>query len=130
MNLTEKGILVTLNITQWTARKFDSKATAKVNKAYKANDAGRFNKLLISKEHLDVIQKIVTEARNFHYDNSMPWGDLGERLLPSTNFFEYTQGLSEIKTRFEDAVRTFCKEYQNMKEEARARLNGLFSEKD
>lgn len=129
-NLREKALLVTLNVHQWTARKFDRKVTDEVNKNHNATDAGRFNKLLISKAHLDPIQKIVNEARNFHYDNTIVWGDLGERLLPSLNYFEYMKGLAEIKSRFESAVATFCKEYDAMRIEAQARLNGLFNEKD
>lgn len=65
-NLAEKALLVTLNISQWSARKYDRKVTEEVNDTHQAKDAGRFNKLLIDKTHLDEIQKIVNEARHFH----------------------------------------------------------------
>lgn len=129
-NLAEKALLVTLNISQWSARKYDRKVTEEVNDTHQAKDAGRFNKLLIDKTHLDEIQKIVNEARHFHYENTLPWSDLGDRLLPSKNYFEYIQKLSRYKTSFEACVDTFCKKYDSMINEAQGRLNSLFDSRD
>lgn len=128
--LTEKALLVTLNICQWSARKFDKKATDEVNHNHGSTDAGRFNKALVSRDHLQEIGKLANEARTFHYENTLPWGDNGERLLPSSNYFEYTQALAVFKNKFDGLVREFCKSYPLMIDEARRRLNGLFEERD
>lgn len=129
-SLTEKALLVTLNISQWTAKKYDKKATKEVNDNHGATDAGRFNKALISKGHLKNIETIANEARSFHNTNTLPWGDNGERLLPSANYFEYCQAIAKLKNRFDAHVREFCQDYPRMIDEARRQLNGLFNETD
>lgn len=125
--LTEKALLVSLNIKQWSAKKFDKKATQEVNDNHGSTDAGRFNKALIAKDHLKEIATVANEARTFHYENTLPWDDNGQRLLPTANYFEYNQSLSLFKSKFDGLVREFCKGYPNMIDEARQRLNGLFN---
>lgn len=127
-NLTEKAILVSVQISQWTARKYDRKITDEVNKNHNSKDAGRFNK--IAKEHLQAISQIANKARTFHYDNTLPWSDNGERLLPSENYFQYIGRLSELKNEFESTVSKFMLEYPAMIEEAKINLNGLFNQSD
>jgi hypothetical protein len=129
-NLTEKALLVNLRISQWTARKYDNKATQEVNKNHNSKDAGRFNKMLIAKEGLQEINKVVTKARTFHYDNTLPWSDNGERLLPVLNYFEYVGKIGELKSEFETVVNKFVASYPAMIEQAKIDLNGLFNEKD
>lgn len=128
--LTEKALLATLNICQWSARKYDKKATQEVNDNHGATDAGRFNKALIAKDHLKEIGTVANEARNFHYDNTLPWDDNGQRLLPAANYFEYVQSMALLKNKFEGLVREFCKGYPQMINEAQQRLNGLFNSAD
>ncbi len=103
-NLTDKAILVNVQISQWTARKFDNKVTSEVNKKHKTKDAGRFNKILIGVEHLKEISQIANKARTYHYDNTTPWSDSGERLLSNLNYFDYIQNISALQDEF-DAVR-------------------------
>jgi len=129
-NLTEKAILVNVNISQWTARKYDNKVTSEVNKKHKTKDAGRFNKILIGAEHLKSINQIAGKIRTFHYENTLPWSDTGERLLTSMNYFKYIEELSQLKNSFETEVDKFVKEYPSMIVEAKANLNGLFNEKE
>ncbi len=129
-NLSEKSLLVHLNIKAWSARKYDRKVTDEVNQKHNAKDAGRFNKVLVAKEHLQAIQQIANEARAFHYDNTLPWSDNGERLLPADNYFEYIQKVAEIKDKYESKVGKLILAYPAMIEQAKVELNGLFNEKD
>ena len=47
MKLSDKALLVQLSISQWTARKYDKRATEQVNNANNAAmTAGRYNKSL------------------------------------------------------------------------------------
>lgn len=129
-NLSHKTILVNIKISQWGARKLDKKITAEVNQNHKTTDAGRFNKILIDPKHLKELSQIATELREFHYENTLPWADSGDRLLTNANFFSYTEKLMELKNRFENARRKFVAHYPTMVSEARERLNGLFIERD
>lgn len=128
--LIEKTILVSLAITQWSGRKFDRQITEEVNEKHNSTDAGRFNKLLIATKHFQAISKIVTQARDFHYKNTLPWGDDGYRLLAATNYFEFTTKIDEYKQRFSIAVTDFCDRYPEMIKEAQVSLNELFNESE
>jgi len=129
-NLTEKSLLVNLVICQWSARKHDKSVTKEVNENHGSKDAGRFNKILVDKKHLEPLQKIATRAREFHYENTLPWGDNGDRLLPTDNYFEYTARVARFKNEWETEVNNFERNYPAMIDEARINLNGLFNEKD
>lgn len=129
-NLSEKTLLVNLTINQWTARKYDRQVSRKIEKEHNAHNAGRYNKILIAEEELKEIQRIASAARVFLYENTLPWGDNGDRLLPAANYFEFVASFRQFKTDFESAVSNFVHQYPALKEEARNRLNGMFQESD
>jgi len=74
MNLNDRALLVQLNVSQWTARKYDKSASKEVTTAHGANQAaGRFNKsLLPMNDKLDNIHKKTTLIRTKYYDNTLP----------------------------------------------------------
>jgi len=131
MNINEKAMLVRLTISQWTARRFDFKATEKVIADHGAkHDAGRFNKLLVDNIEVKKYQHAASEARIFHYENTLPWGDDHERILPSENYLAYTRKMSELKTNFEKAVNEFIEDYPELIQKAENDLSGLFKASD
>lgn len=129
-SLNSKAMLVSLTISQWTARKFDKKVTEEVRSTHNAGDAGRYNKLLIANEAIKEVTKATSEARVFHYTNTLPWTDDGARILPAANYLSYCEGMRKCKAQFERAVAKFLSNYDGLKEEARVRLNTMFNEAD
>jgi hypothetical protein len=130
MSLNDKAMLVYLNISIWTARKYDKKISTEVENKYGADEAGRYNKILIAKKNLSNIQKIISSARAFHYENTLPWSDNGGRLLPSANYFGYVKAIQCFKDDFEREVINFLRVYPDLKNGAKLRLNGIFAEED
>ena len=130
MSLTEKTMLIYLNIGAWTARKYDQRVSKEIEDKYNSEDAGRYNKLLIARDSIQNIQRIVSEARNFHYDNTLPWLDNGGRLLPAANYFDYVNSIRKFKDQYEMEVENFIKAYPALKDEAQHRLNNMFNEED
>jgi len=130
MSIQKKGMIVYMQISTWTARKHDRKISREIEDQYQANEAGRYNKILIAKQFLSNIQKIVSNARSFHYENTLPWFDNGGRLLPAANYFDYIARIKEFKDKFEYEVNRFISMYSDYKVEARNRLNGMFKEED
>jgi len=129
--LNEKAMLINLSISQWCARKYDKKITKETNDLHNAdNNAGRYNKQLIAKENLENIQKIVNQARVFHYENTLPWMDEGARILPASNFFEYTTKIKSFKDKFEVVVAKFLDNYESFVEESKIKLNSMFNASD
>jgi len=123
-------MLVALSISQWTARKHDRTVSDEVDHNHGAKDAGRYNKLLIDKEHLEPLAKLSGEIRTHHYAKTLPWGDNGERLLSSQLFFDYTRQMATYKNQFAALADTFVQNYPAMIQTARQRLGTMYEPRD
>lgn len=128
--LQEKAMLANLTIQQWAARKFDKTASKEVEVKHNAKDAGAFSKRLIDKDALKPLSNLAGRIRELHYQRTMPWGDNGDRLLPSTMFMEYTAELRALQTEFETLAAEFTQKYPNLVQAARARLGTLYEPRD
>lgn len=132
-DISSKAMLVFLNISTWSARRFDEKATQEVADNHGTTaDAGRYNKCVIDPKapSLKRLQQAADAARKFHYAHTLPWAKSGAQILPAGEFFEYTTEMAKLKRAFDDAVEEFVRDYPTLKELARASLNGLFNERD
>ena len=132
MSLNSKAMIVTLNISSWTARKLDRKVSDEIAEHHGANkdQAGNFNKQLLPKKAIKKVQTVVGAARTFHIENTLPWGQNNDRLLPTKNYYDYTNGMREIKDNFEIVVRDFIKNYAVLRESQRVNLGDMFNEAD
>ena len=132
MNLNDRALLVQLNISQWTARKLDKRATkdvAAMNNA--AEVAGRYNKsLLPMNDYLDNVQKKATLIRQRYYQNTLPWGMDGTQMLPSANYLAFMTDFRKQKSEWEYAVGQFLDHYDYMREQAKRLLGSLYSDSD
>lgn len=130
-NLNSKAMIVTLNVSCWTARKQDKKVSAEVDKAHNARDAGRYNKLLVDKVHLDPLTSFAGQIRNYHYKMTLPWMDNGGRLLPSKLFMEYRNEMDRLKNEYDRLVSDFLREYDpKLINDARVRLGTMYEPED
>lgn len=129
-SLKEKVMIVNLTISQWGARKYDRTATKEVEDAHQAKEAGRFNKVLMSSETLTNIGKVGSKIRLYHYENTLPWGDNGDRILPTEKYFEYVTQIGLMRYEFGTLCDTFINEYVEEKEASKKRLNSLYKESD
>jgi Protein of unknown function (DUF3150) len=130
--LARKATLVSVEISQWTARKFDKKATADFNRRHHAaQDAGRYNKHLIQAERLKTLNSLVNKARELHYRFTKPWNDEGGlRILPNTLHAKFADEFRVLQRDFDEAADDFARDYPKYVEEQRVRLNGLFDPTD
>jgi hypothetical protein len=129
--LSRKATLVAVDISQWTARKLDKRVTDKVNREHHAaDDAGRYNKLLIEAKRLEAINSIVAKARRLHYTMTKPWCDEGVRILPNLLHEKFAAEFRKLKRDFDQAADEFAAGYPDFVEERRKALNGLFNAND
>jgi hypothetical protein len=129
--LSQKAVLSSLNIGVWQARKYDRKVSEETNKAHGAKeDAGRYNKSLIAREHLNEIAVPAYLASVVHRDKTQPWLNDGIRILPTANYLEVAAELRKLKVQFDEAADKFIPKYPDMIAEAKRNLNGMFNEAD
>ena len=132
MMLNDRALLVSLSISQWTARKLDKKATkdvADINRA--STSAGRYNKSLLPLNDLlaNVHQKTGVIREKFA-KNTLPWGIDGTRILPSANYLQFMQDFRKEKGEWQSLVQTFLDSYEDLVDDAKRWLGDLYDEKD
>lgn len=120
------SMLADLTIHRWTATKHDASVSAEVERNHSAKNAGRFNKLLIDKEHLAEIDTLGNQLRTFHYKHTLPWSDKGARILPTKLFTTYQDGFADLRDKRDAAVEAFLQKYPILVQDARTRLNTMF----
>jgi len=128
--IQSRAMLARLSISQWTARKHDGSVSREVERAHAAHDAGRYNKLLVSKVLLDPLAKLAGVIRTYHYEMTLPWNDAGERLLPSTLFAKYTDQIRKYRGEFNTLVTELVRTYPAEVQAARNRLGTMYNPGD
>lgn len=132
MKLNDRALLVSLSISQWTARKLDKKATKEVADINRAStSAGRYNKSLLPLNDLlaNVHQKTGLIREKFA-KNTLPWGIDGTRILPSANYLTFMQDFRKEKGEWQYLVQNFIDNYDTLVDEAKRWLGDLYDEKD
>lgn len=129
--LSEKAMLVSVNISEWTARKRDSEVTRKTIAAHHASDdSGWFNKSLVARTALAEIIKTRGKIWTYHRANTLPWVFRGSDILPAKNYFQYMQEMNTLKRDFEVAADRFAASYATLKLDAQRDMGTMFDESD
>jgi hypothetical protein len=132
-NIDTCAMLTEFNASVWTARKLDKGATEEVVTAKRAGakDAARVNKhLLAGRNELEVIQSMIGRARQYVYDNTLPWSDSGLRLLPTINFEKFATKMNELEEEFTDLVKIFVAVYPSLITAQAMALGDMFKRDD
>jgi hypothetical protein len=133
LNLNSCSVLVTLGVSQWTARKLDRGVSDEVeaSKGAKSKGAARVNKnLLAGRPELEDIAKIATRMRNYVYDNTFPWTDAGQRLLPTLKLMDFDKNIRLLMAEFNAQVEAFIAIYPGLITAQAMALGAMFKRDD
>lgn len=131
--LSTRAMIVSCYMSAWTARKYDKKASKEVSDAHNASEnVGRYNKNLLPLDSptYKAVQQAINACRTLHYEQTLPWNDDGSRILPATNYLEYTQRMRQAFAQIDSALTDFLNDYPTLKANAQRLLNGLYNEDD
>lgn len=129
----DKAVLVSLNVSIWTANKLDREVSREVasQKRLKNDQMARVWKSLLPKNNFfSAITGIAAKARKFHYANTFSWAQEGIRLLPTKNYLAYMEFMRKAKADYEKAVDAFLKEYDQLRQDAKEALNSIYKDSD
>lgn len=128
--LSNNAMLVSLTISQWTARRLDKIATNTVEEKHgNASRTGNYTKkLLPGSRELDAVASTASAMRAFYYAQTLPWSNEGMRILAAKNYLPFNKEFKRYKDAFEDAVKTFAAAYNILKVDAQNKLGDLFRE--
>ena len=100
--LASSAMKVSLSISVPTLRKKDKAATLAVqhdNEA--AKDSGTYTKKLLSSAIHAAIKSLEGKIREYHTDSTVPWGELGEKLLPNPLMIDYQNTMAGFFKQFD-----------------------------
>ena len=132
MAISASAVLVELNISVWPASKIDREVTDQMNaNAGAVRDATQTRKNLFAGTSLRKdIEKFAARVRLYHNQNTLPWADKGERLLPTKLFMEYKQHMNSFETQFNLLCNEFFNNYPLLVQAAQTNLNKFFNADD
>jgi len=132
MQLSDRAILVQLNISTWSANKLDKEISTETTRAKGAiAGSGRYHKsLLPTCDLLDSIRSKAGLIRTKFYENTLPWGVKGIQILPSANYLAFMTEFRKEKSEFEQLVGQFVPAYPQLQLDAKRLLGNSYKEAD
>ena len=130
--LASSAMLVEVNISSWEGRAKDKKASTKVTEDAQAKKgvANVYKKLLGDCDELSALRTHVTATRGMHSNMTMPWSNSGLRLLPTAQYFKYTEAMSKMQNEFESLKNKFLTAYNDTVVDVQLELGTLFLRED
>lgn len=131
-SISSSAMLVELNISTWTGRKFDKTVSAEIDvQKQTTTRAGNYHKKLFADEpKFEAVGKYAGGVRTYHYYATMPWSDSGLRLLTTAMYFDYQKKITEMESEFKNLVGDFLADYDAMIARAQTKLGSLFNAED
>jgi len=132
MSISERAVLVQLNISSWGTERLDKSQSERINVLNNADSkAGKVHKDLMCGTTLAKdIDLHVGRARLWNNQNTMPWQDRGARLLPTSLFLSYKSEMNSKQNKFETMVNRFIPNYAAAKQTAMNYLGSMYREED
>jgi hypothetical protein len=131
-SISTSSMLVDLSIRSWTGTKIDRDTTQMVDVVNSTTtNAGKYQKnLFAGTKDLHDINKFDSRIRAWNISQTLPWSDKGQRLLPSSKFFEYKQALSNFEAMRKNMIDKFLENYDDLIDQASQALGTLFVRDD
>ena len=108
------AMLVAYSTTTWPAMQNDRTLARKIEQDTSAKaGAYKLTKNLMAghDQKLEVLRGLLSEGRSAHNALTLPWGNSQYRMLPVTNWENYTQRLGNLTNRFKEALDRFVESY-------------------
>lgn len=103
--LSERGMLVRPSISVWRGEVLDRTASRDTAERHNADrHQVKTTKYLIAKSAIDPIHTAANALRAYVRQETLPWRWDGVGLLPSENFFEFSDGWRQRRMSFDAAV--------------------------
>jgi len=130
--ISERAMLASLNVSQWTARRLDKQETAALNSSAQAVEgAARVNKsLLPTSMNLVNLQKKTGAVRTYFYEQTRPWAMDGPRIFPSANYMTFTDAMRDHINEWKSLKNKFLNAYDDDVTEAQRSLGSMFKPED
>ena len=131
-SLSSSAMLVKVNISKWEGRKHDKKASADIvaSNGAKRGAANVHKRLLPNSDTLKAIVDHSSLMHRTHTRMTMPWADIGDRLLTTAQYMNYHNEMTALQNKFYALVDTFHDDYVLEHAEAQVHLGDMYDPSD
>ena len=132
MKLSDRALLVQLNIYTWSANKLDKEISAETSaiKGAISNSVRTHKSLLPMCDMLTDIKSKASLIRQRFYDNTLPWGVKGIQILPTANYLTFMTEFRKERSEYEHLVNRFVPEYPQLVLDAQRFLGTAYKPAD
>jgi hypothetical protein len=126
-------MLVEHTCSKWgRSNKKDKAASAKVVVDNNANkDTASVSKVLLGdSDTLKALHSLAGNARNLHYAMTLPWNDMGHRMLATEMYPKYHEVMTDLQGEFYRLKGEFLSVYDWERAQENARLGDLWNAED
>jgi hypothetical protein len=129
MSISSSAVLVRLSISTWTAKKVDKNQSENVSAATGADKkAGKYIKdLMVGSNHVSALSKFAQDRRNEYSDRTLPWDDMGDRLLSTSLLLPFKQDYNGYKSEFWRRRDYICNNYESLKQISANYLGAMYN---
>jgi|WetSurSiteA1Bulk_404760.scaffolds.fasta_scaffold14590_3 hypothetical protein len=125
--LSDRAILVRIKECMNGVFKYDTEAQKNLAQAAGGDEKSFVvTKKLYPKFALSDMETCISQARHIHRTMTLPWNDVGYRLLPNTKFFDFVNAVNKVKEKFVQAREYFKENLDLYKQEGMTRL-GIYA---
>lgn len=113
-SIASAAMLGSLHISVWEGRNKDkqTETEVKMSKGAKSSRAVSVHKHLFAEcPALESIKTLRGEARQYFNRVTMPWNDVGQRIVPTKTYFELIADMNNYQVRFNDLKEKFFSMY-------------------
>tara|TARA_R110000744_G_scaffold92196_1_gene178671 strand:+ start:37 stop:993 length:957 start_codon:yes stop_codon:yes gene_type:complete len=127
-SISGSALLAELSIGVWEGRKKDKEASRTITTINKANKkSARVTKDLLGNcDELKAIKSCAASIRDFHRNCTLPWSNLGHRLLTNEQFLDYNREMEDRIVNFWQLVDDFLGAYSLAVSVAEVQLGTLY----
>ena len=132
MSISSSAVLVRLSISTWTGRKIDKHQSENVSAATGADKkAGKYIKdTMVGSTHVSQLNKFANNSRNEYTIRTLPWDDMGDRILTTRLLLPFKADFNGKRTEFLRRRDYICDNYEALKETSANYLGAMYNPED
>lgn len=138
-NIASAAMLVEVTLRRWSGQKKDKRATEEMLRSNDASEgAAAVTKFLMGTgknkcPELQAVDSFLNAVRTYVYNATMPWSDMGGRLLTTQRYFKFHEDITAFQQQLDTLLDPFIEAYEwrlNEAEADRAGLGRMFNRDD
>ena len=132
MSISSRAILVRFTVKGWTAQKIDKRQTQDVAGRTGADPkAGKYIKdLMVGTKYVSEINKYAGASRLYSHGYTLPWDDMGDRVIPKTLVIEYKASMNKKRDSYYNQRDYICNNYAALQQTAANFLGVMYNPSD